>query len=213
MQDTELYRHLLGISAPWTVARVTLDLKAQRVEVFVEREPRSKLACPVCAKELSVYSHAEERSWRHLDSCQFQTFLRARPPRVECPEHGVKQARLPWAEPGSRFTLLFERFALEVLRETSIAGAMSILKIGWETALRFMEKAVERGQARKLLQSLRRVGIDEKAFKRGQNYVTIVCSLDKGVVEHVFVTADGSGKSAAPRSGNSAAPTRKERAG
>ncbi len=147
MQDTELYRHLLGISAPWTVARVTLDLKAQRVEVFVEREPRSKLACPVCAKELSVYNHAEERSWRHLDSCQFQTFLRARPPRVECPEHGVKQARLPWAEPGSRFTLLFERFALEVLRETSIAGAMSILKIGWETALRFMEKAVERGHA------------------------------------------------------------------
>jgi hypothetical protein len=32
MQDTELYRYLLGIEPPWTVERVKLDLVNQRVD-------------------------------------------------------------------------------------------------------------------------------------------------------------------------------------
>jgi transposase len=44
--------------------------------------------------------------WRHLDTCQYQTFLHARVPRVACPTHGVRQVRVPWAEARSRFTLL-----------------------------------------------------------------------------------------------------------
>ena len=161
-------------------------MKKQRVDVAVAREPGTKLRCPSCDRELPIYDHAEERSWRHLDSCQFQTFLRARPPRVDCPEHGVKQVRLPWAEPGSRFTLLFERFAIDVLRETSISGAMAILKTGWETAWNILQRAVDRGQARKQPEPLRVLGLDEKAFARRHRYVTIVCSLEKGTVEHVF---------------------------
>ena len=46
-------------------------------------------------KELPVYDHAAERAWRHLE---FVTYLHARPPRVACPDHGVRQVRLPWAE-------------------------------------------------------------------------------------------------------------------
>lgn len=44
-----------------------------------------------------------ERTWRHLDTCQFQTLLTARLPRVDCPEHGVSQVAAPWAEPRGRF--------------------------------------------------------------------------------------------------------------
>ena len=69
------------------------------------------------------------RVWRHLDSCQFQTFLRAEPPRVKCPERGVRQVRLPWAAPHARFTLLFEAFAIQVLQQTSIQAARKILGI------------------------------------------------------------------------------------
>src|SRR5436190_23112588 len=111
MQDTELYRHILGVEAPWSVERVALDVAKQRVDVFVAHTEGERWACPECGTELATYDHAPERSWRHLDSCQFATYLRARPPRVQCPTHGTKQVRLPWAEPHSRFTLLFERFA------------------------------------------------------------------------------------------------------
>lgn len=115
MRDAELYQQLLGLSPPWAVTRVALDIEAQRVDVWAEAEPGTMWPCPVCERQGSTYDHTPERAWRHLDSCQFQTFLHARPPRVRCPEHGIHQVRLPWAEPHARYSTLFERFALAVL--------------------------------------------------------------------------------------------------
>jgi transposase len=183
VKDTELYRHLLGIEKPWTVARVDLAVKEQRVDVFVEHKPGEEFTCPECGKKLGVYDHAEERTWRHLDSCQFATMLRARVPRVECPDHGVRQASVPWAEPRSRFTLLFERFAISVLLETDVAGAAKILGISWDEAHHLMQRAVARGRARKPRGLARRIGIDEKAIAKRHRYLTIVSDIDRGTVE------------------------------
>jgi transposase len=183
VQDTELYRHLLGIEKPWKVARVELGVKEQRVDVFVEHKSGEEFTCPECGKKLGVYDHAEERTWRHLDSCQFATMLRARIPRVKCPEHGVRQANVPWAEPRSRFTLLFERFAIDVLLETDVAGAAKILGITWDEAHHLMQRAVARGRARKPRGLARRIGIDEKAIAKRHKYLTVVSNLDRGTVE------------------------------
>ncbi len=49
-----------------------------------------------------------DRTWRHLDFFEHQAYLSARVPRVQCPEHGVHLVNVPWAHPGSGFTLLFE---------------------------------------------------------------------------------------------------------
>jgi transposase len=173
----------LGIEKPWTVARVELTVKEQRVDVFVEHKPGDEFTCPECGKKLGVYDHAEERTWRHLDSCQFATMLRARIPRVKCPEHGVRQANVPWAEPRSRFTLLFERFAISVLLETDVAGAAKILGISWDEAHHLMQRAVARGRSRKPRGLARRIGIDEKAIAKRHRYLTIVSDLDRGTVE------------------------------
>ncbi len=49
-----------------------------------------------------------------LGLMQFKTILIGRvPDRV--PRAGVKSVAVPWAEPHSRFTIMFERFAIEVL--------------------------------------------------------------------------------------------------
>src|SRR5262245_21640350 len=112
MRDVELYRQLLGLEQPWSVERVELSLEERRVDVFASHAEGLAWACPECGGELALYDHAEERAWRHLDSCGFTTWLHARPPRVSCPSHGVRQVRLSWAEPHSRFTLLFERLAI-----------------------------------------------------------------------------------------------------
>src|SRR5436190_1568157 len=134
MRDTELYRHLLGLVDPWEVERVELSVTGQRVDVWVTHPAQTRFGCPECARELVVYDHSAERAWRHLDSCQFLTYLHARPPRVDCPEHGVHQVRLPWAEPMSRFTSLFERLAIDVLIECDVQGAARLLRISWEEA-------------------------------------------------------------------------------
>ena len=99
MRDTELYRHLLGLESPWEVSRVELSVDDGQVDVWAGHPKRTRWTCPECERVLPTYDHAEERVWRHLDSCQFLTYLHARPPRVDCPEHGVRQVAQPWAEP------------------------------------------------------------------------------------------------------------------
>lgn len=186
MRDTELYRHLLGLVEPWSVDRVELDVAAQRVDVWVEHPKGQKWPCPECAKEGTLHDHADERVWRHLDSCQYQTFLHACPPRVKCPEHGVRQVKLPWAEPHSRFTLLFERFAIDVLLHTNIQAARRILRISWDEAWHLMDRAVRRGLARKPQRVIPRIGVDEKSAGKGQkNYVSIISDVDTGTVDEV----------------------------
>ena len=85
MRDTELYRHLLGLVAPWEVSQVELSVEDGRVDVWVEHPKGTRFLCPDCDVELAVYDHSEARAWRHLDSGAFLTFLHASAPRVACP--------------------------------------------------------------------------------------------------------------------------------
>ena len=182
MRDTELYRRLLGLESPWSVARVELDVKQRRVDVYAEHAKRRTWPCPECGEPCGLHDHDEERTWRHLDSCQFQTHLHARLPRVRCSVHGVRQVRVPWAEPHSRFTLLFEGFAIDVLWETDVLGAARILGISWDEAHGIMKRAVERGMVRREHKVPELVGLDEKAIAKGQRYATITSDLDDGHV-------------------------------
>lgn len=181
MQDTELYQHLLGVSAPWQVVRVELRVAEGSVDVFVEQSTK-ELPCPTCGVASPVHDHTPSRSWRHLDSCQFRTLLHARPPRVRCKEHGVHQVSLPWSEARSRFTAMFERFAIDILRQTSIAGACAILRISWDEAFGIMRRAVARGLLRREQQPVKYVGVDEKAIRKGHKYFTVVSDLERSAV-------------------------------
>jgi transposase len=185
MDSVELYRQLLGLTAPWTVERVELDMAKKHVEVHVGHSAGQRFACPECGRELGVYDHLAERVWRHLDSCQFLTYLHARPPRVSCPEHGVHQVSLPWAQPGSRFTNLFEALAIDVLLAANVKKAAEILRITWDEAWHLMERAVFRGRAAKSDAIPKQIGIDEKAIAKGHRYMTLVCDLEESTVEYI----------------------------
>ena len=80
-----------------------------------------------------IYDHREEREWRHLDTMQFKTLLIAEVPRVNGSTHGVKSIKVPWADLKSRFTLLFERFAIDVLLSASNqTKAANLLGLSWD---------------------------------------------------------------------------------
>lgn len=185
MQDTKLFETILGLTMPWHVARVELKTEAQRVDVWLAHAP-TRWACPECDASLPTFDHADTRTWRHLDTCQFQTHLHAAIPRVQCPTHGVKQVRVPWAEPRSRFTLLMERLVIDLILQCStVTGACAIVGLSWDEAWGIMQRAVARGQRRKAAQPIRYLGVDEKAFRKGHRYHTIVCDLDRSTVEFV----------------------------
>jgi transposase len=182
MRDTELYRAILGLESPWTVARVELDVKVGQVDVYAEHGKRKTWPCPECDAACGLHDHDEERTWRHLDSCQFKTLLHAGIPRVRCEEHGVRQVRVPWAEAGGRFTALFERWAIEVLHETSVEGGSRLLGLSWDEAHHIMERAVARGMARRAARIPTYLGLDEKAFGKAKRFATLAVDIQEAAV-------------------------------
>ena len=180
MRDIELYRAILGLTAPWTVLSVDLDVKSQRVTVRVDAGP-GPFACVEC-QTLGPRYDSKPRRWRHLDTCQFTTWIEADVPRVQCATHGVKQIRVPWAEPGSQFTALFERLAIDLLRECSVTGAGELLRITWDEAWGIKHRAVRRGLGRRQRDVAPRIGVDEKAIAKRHTYLTIVADLEQGRV-------------------------------
>jgi transposase len=187
--DGEVQKHyalLLGIGSPWEVKNVELKLQEKKVEIELSWQWGQSATCPECGRACSIHDSAPERTWRHLDTMQFATLIRARTPRADCPEHGVKTMAVPWAAPQGRFTLLYERFALDVLlASASVSQACELLGIGWETAHEIMRRAVERGLEGRQLETLKHLGMDEKSFGRGQSYITLLTDLEQSRVINV----------------------------
>ena len=149
MQDAKLYEQILGLTEPWFVDRVELDVARQRVDLFVEHRPGATWQCPHCDHDCALYDHGPSRRWRHLDTCQLQTHLHARPPRISCDEHGVCNVDLPWAEANGRFTLMMERFVIDLLKHCqNITAARRLIGISWDQASHVMQRAVQRGLRR-----------------------------------------------------------------
>ncbi len=189
MRDRELYGKILGIEAPWVVADVELDVADGQVRVHLKNQAK-KLPCPTCGQLCSRYDWRPRR-WRHLDTCQYQTVLVAEVPRVNCDEHGVLQVNVPWGEPGSRFTALFEALIINWLRETNVSAVSRQLNLSWDAIDGVMTRAVRRGLARRESRLPSRLGVDETSFQKRHEYVTVVTDQDRGTVVHV---ADGRGR-------------------
>jgi transposase len=185
MQDRQLYAEILGIRAPWFVDRVELKLSDGEVHVHLEHPEVEQWPCPECGEACRPYDHQPERQWRHLDTCQYRTILHARPPRGECHQHGVRVVKLPWAEPGGRFTALFERLAIDWLTAASQKAVGERLGLSWDEIHGIMERAVERGLERRQAEKLPVLGVDEKAFRKGQKYFTLVNDLERSRVLYV----------------------------
>lgn len=185
MQDRELYAQILGIEKPWRVTDVDLRLETGEVLVAVALRPEVRLRCPECEAVCPGYD-SRRRRWRHLDTCQYRTVLEAEIPRVECPEHGVRQVPVPWAESGGRFTALFEALVISWLKVASFKAVAVQLGLSWDEVDGIQGRAVRRGLARRDLKAPTQIGVDETSFQKRHEYVTVV---NDG--EHVVYVGDG----------------------
>lgn len=191
MQDRELYARILGITDPWRVDRVDLKLEIGEVHIILGHAPELRWPCPECGALCTLHDHQPERQWRHLDTCQYKTILHAAPPRSNCPEHGPRVVKLPWTEPGSRFTALFEGLAINWLLATSKTEIRRLLGLSWDEVHHIQTRAVDRGMARRKDEPIENLGVDEKSFKKRHRYVTVVNDLDG---TRVLYVAPGRGK-------------------
>jgi len=184
----------LGVTPPWRLVGQRLDTDKQPHELHLEvaAERGSLFACPVCGKACKAHDFSEF-TWRHLNFFQHHTFITAKVPRTDCPDHGVLRVTVPWAREGSRFTLLFEHAAMILVREMPVLAAARIMQITDQRLWRIVTHYVGQAVARLDLTEVTAVGLDETAAKRGQTYVTVFIDLDRKDKPVVFVTP-GRGK-------------------
>ena len=207
MQDRDLYAKLLGLEPPWEVVDVDISMQDRSVQVFVALRAGAPTPCPEC-RERCPRHDTRTRSWRHLDTMQYKTLLVAEIPRIDCPTHGTRQMKVPWAGARARFTALFECLVIEWLQHASIKAVAELLDMSWDQVAGIMERAVDRGLARRERSVPTVVGVDETSFQKRHEYVTVVCDPERATV--LFV-ADG--RSADSLSGFFDGLTAEERAG
>lgn len=182
MDVEDHYALLLGINSPWAISSVDLKIEQQQVDIEIEYTATNG-PCPECGAICSKHDDRQRRTWRHLDTMQFATQLHCQLPRVRCDKHGVKTIEAPWSGKNSRFTLLFEAFAIRVLQAArSVEEARKLLRLNWHQVEAIKRRAVERGLQRRKNAPVDHVGIDEKQFRKGHQYISSMVDLDEGRV-------------------------------
>jgi transposase len=179
LQVETLFTAALGLQAPWAVGKVELDTARRRIDFEVACKAR-RLTCPGCGAAEQRIHDRNRRSWRHLDFFQFEAWLHADVPRVDCAVCGkTSQVSVPWAREGSGFTLLFEALALTMCQGLPVSQAARMLRVRDKQLWRRIEHYVSQARARQDMSQVRLVGIDDTSMKRGQDYITVVHDLDE----------------------------------
>lgn len=196
MSACDVFTLGLGLSEPWKVVGQALDLekKPSELRLEVEAERGAQYPCPECEALCKAHDF-KEYTWRHLNFFQHHCFIRARVPRVKCPKHGIRRVNVPWARPGSRFTLLFEQVIMTLAREMPVAAVSRFVGETDTRLWRIITHYVSRAMKHVDISGLEAFGLDETASKRGHRYVTVFIDLDRETRPVVFVT-EGKGKDA-----------------
>jgi transposase len=121
------------------------------------------------------------RRWRALDLGPIQAVLEAEAPRVRCPEHGPTVAAVPWARHAAGHTYAFDEQVAWLATQCSKSAITELMRIAWRTVGAIITRVwadVEAVHDR--FADLRRIGIDEISYKRGQRYLTVVVDHDSG---------------------------------
>ena len=78
----EFFESVLGLGQDWEVSEVTVDEACGEVALDLSPSAGAKAVCPECGRVCSIYDRGRQREWRHLDTMQLKTVLRARLPRA-----------------------------------------------------------------------------------------------------------------------------------
>ena len=175
METVELFTAALNLRTPWKVEKVEfreVEDKLMELHIHIGFVRGGSFSCPAdgCKEELTAYD-STERTWRHLNFFQYKAYIHARQPRVKCPEHGVKTVDVPWARPGSGFTLLFESWCLELAKHVPVSVIADQVGEHDTRLWRFISYYVEKTRKDEDYSGVDGIGIDETS-KKGQDYIT-----------------------------------------
>lgn len=177
MDANKLFEMALGLGSGWKVVKSEMDVATRQLKIWLDFEVGSQFECPECGEYCGVHD-TTEKHWRHLDFWQHKTELIARVPRVSCPDHGVLQAEVPWARPGSGFTLMMEAMVMLLCQQMSVSAAASHLGETDTRLWRVLKHYVNEAHAKKDWSTVSQIMVDETSAKRGHRYVTVIVDAE-----------------------------------
>ena len=177
VNEATIFGLALGLTGtPWHVSEVKLDQEKGRLDIHLDFPPGTRFAHPTSGEPAPIYD-TRDRTWRHLNFFQYECYLHAWVPRVEGGEdHGIKTVEVPWARPGSGFTLMMEAMMVLLTRNgMTVAQAGRTLGEHAQRLWRVLFHHVDQAHEAMDLQSVRQLTVDETSIRRGHEYVTVVC--------------------------------------
>jgi len=194
MNSEFLFSQALGLQSPWKVEEITFSndnsSEQNELHLHIGFESGARFAdesdtpCPV--------HDTVDRQWQHLSFFEHTCYLHCAVPRITTAEGKVRTVEVPWARPGSGFTLLFEAMALALIeREMPVNRVAEMLKVNPQRIWTVFNHWIEKAKIADDVSSITQLGIDETSSKKGHKYVTLAVDLEESRV--VFVT-EGKGK-------------------
>ena len=178
MNSKQLYKEMLGLQGSWYIKSVTLSKEIKQVTVEVALRKGLVWADPTNRTARAHINGWTERQWRHLDTCQFKTIIKARVPQLKYSDGTVKELPVPWADRYARVSLSMEAFVVELLQACpNIKSVCSLTDLSWKTVDTIMKKAVERGLTRRAQVPMEHLGLDEKSIEKGHSYASILTDV------------------------------------
>ena len=187
MSGVSVWKVLLGVEQHVVVEAVELEVSdgGEAVVVASVRPARRRASrCGRCRRRCPGYDRGDgRRRWRGLDLGTTRVFLEAEAPRVRCREHGVVVAAVPWARHDSPFTAPFEDQAAWLAAHATATTVAELMRSSWRAVTAMVARVVAEARGRTdRLAGVVKVAIDEKAYRKGHRYLTVVTDLDTGRV-------------------------------
>lgn len=183
MRTATVLQKLLGVEKLIVLdTEFVEDGDESSVVVSVRAHDRARSRCPKCHKRCPGYDHSDQpRRWRHVDMGGWRCYLQAEVARIQCREHGVLTEEVPWARPGAKVTRAFDDTAAWLAAHSPATAVCEYLRVSWRTVNRIVERVVaDHVGSVDRLNNLRRIGIDEIAYRKGRRFLTVIVDHDTG---------------------------------
>lgn len=184
MREKKIFARIAGVDGARGIVidKVRLDDEADRLIVRVRRRRNARPRCGKCGAKSPRYDRGNgPRRWRSRDAGPLQVWVEAPGERVQCATCGVVASWVPWARYGARFTRSFEDTVAWLTARTDKTTVKTLMGIDWCTVGRIVERVVEEARGRTdWLSGLRRIGIDEIAYRKRHKYLVVVLDHDTG---------------------------------
>lgn len=181
----KLYERLLRLGSDWKVVNINVDDNQDEIHVTVEYRHKEWID-KTTGEVFSIYDHRQERVWRHLDSMEHSTFIHCRLPRVKTSGGKLHTIDIVWAESGISHTKKFENKSIETLQATRCQKTASdLMKISDDRMCGIMHRSVLRGIEKRDLSSITELSLDEKSYKKGYKFISVLTNSETGVVLEV----------------------------